>query len=506
MGSRRHWWVASVAAIAIGCATAPAPPPLAAATLAPAAREEPPGDDEIARAVRRRLGRERELMASAVSVEVRDGVVTLAARVPHRMAALLAKTIASQTRGVRAVIDRLHVQPSLRSDADILRSIHRVLQIDEATDELRIDVSIAHGTVTLDGRVGSLAEHRLVEEVAAGVRGVAEVHNRLEIVPTSPQTDTEIVADVEARLAHDVRVDPARIEVDANDGNVVLRGTVGTVDEREIAIDAARVAGARDVDASALEVAGWARDPMRRTQPPRWTNDEIAAAVRTSLAHDQRVEAEGVDVHVAAGIATVSGVVSSLAAEQAALDDALHTIGVFRVLDLVDVRPPSELSESELELRVGDALAASPWVDPAEVDAEVERGRVTLRGTVSGPIARREAERAVARVAGVVALENQLTLAGAGTPIADHLLQREIRDGFHWNPALFAEDLEVSVERGVVTLRGTVTGPQAAREAEEEALRAGAASVRSELRVRHAEPDRRMPSGSALQPDGARPR
>lgn len=506
MGPHRHGCILPVVAVVIGCATAAGSAPVTTGPPARAAREERPADEAIARAIRSRLGRERELMASAVSVEVRDGVVTLAARVPHRMAAQLAKTIASQTRGVRAVIDRLRVQPSLRSDVDILRSIHRVLQIDEATDELRVDVSVVHGTVTLEGQVASLAEHRLVEDVAAGVRGVAEVHNRLEIVPAEHQTDAEIEADVEARLAHDVRVDPARIEVEANDGNVVLRGTVGTVHEREIAIASASVAGAREVDARMLEVAWWAREPTRRARPPRLTNDEIAAAVRASLSHDERVDADGVHVHVAAGIATVSGTVSSLAAEQAALDDAQHTIGVFRVLDRLHVRPSSQVPEDELERRVGDALAASPWVDRAEVDAEVERGHVTLRGTVSGPIARREAERVVARVAGVVAIENQLALSGAGTPIADHLLQREIRDGFHWNPTLFAEDVEVSVENGVATLRGTVDDPQAAREAEEEALRAGATSVRSDLRVRSAEPDARTPSGSAPQPDGARPR
>ncbi|NIR51306.1 BON domain-containing protein, partial [candidate division KSB1 bacterium] len=52
--------------------------------------------------------------------------------------------------------------------------------------------------------------------------------------------------------------------VDVNDGVVELSGSVGSLFEKNLAKEIARVAGVTDVNAENLEVKSWMREEMER--------------------------------------------------------------------------------------------------------------------------------------------------------------------------------------------------------------------------------------------------
>jgi osmotically-inducible protein OsmY len=60
-------------------------------------------------------------------------------------------------------------------EADVAAALARA----GAVDASRVEATVANGTVTLQGFVGSLAEIDTAGEVAAGVEGVTVIDNRL---------------------------------------------------------------------------------------------------------------------------------------------------------------------------------------------------------------------------------------------------------------------------------------------------------------------------------------
>lgn len=446
------------------------------------------GDRDIASAVERRVARDEAIPPNAVAVRVENGVVTLTGTVPHLLAADRARDIAERTRGVRAVVDRTEIRVAERADEELRADVVRALEVDATLDRRDLGASVERGVVTLEGSVRSVLEHRLAESLARGVRGVTRVENALRIEPDLPRSDRDIQLSIVRAMERDARIDPAAVEVRVEDGRVVLEGVVGSAVEREIARDIAAASGARDVDVQGLDVRWWARDELRRSGPvSSWTDDRIAAAVRDAVVEDPRVRIENVAVDVQAGIATVSGVVPSAAAKEAALETARGTVGVWRVVDRVEVRPAPAVEDEELERRVRAQLAASPWTAGAPIEIEAREGRVTLRGRVDARHQIFEAVHAATRVAGVREVDSELELGAGWEPLDDWELAAEIRDGLTWSPFLDRVNVRVEVEDGEATLRGDVDDLRAYREAEREAYEAGAVRVVNELTVQGAD-------------------
>jgi osmotically-inducible protein OsmY len=114
-------------------------------------------------------------------------------------------------------------------------------------------------------------------------------------------SDHQLEAAVMQALADNPRVHPDEIAVQAVDGKVTLRGTVGSVLQRAEAVRTARaVPGVRSVDddlwARPLGVDG--RDDA-----------DTRAAVLEALIDDDELEIAGMDVHAHDGTVTLHGTV-----------------------------------------------------------------------------------------------------------------------------------------------------------------------------------------------------
>lgn len=114
-------------------------------------------------------------------------------------------------------------------------------------------------------------------------------------------------------------------------------------------------------------------------------------------------------------------------------------------------------SDGQLQDDVVAELEWDPSVDHADIGVSVNDGVVTLAGYVKSFPQKVAAERAVRRVAGVRALAEELKVRFASDPkTADHEIAKRIVDMIGWTVAIPEGQIKVKVERGWVTLTGTV--------------------------------------------------
>ena len=290
-------------------------------------------DLDITLAVDTQLENDDGVPAHMIDVQTQDGVVTLSGSVPHLLARDRADDVASTVKGVRAIINRLQVHPVVRSDDSLRRDVETALLADPATDLYDLDVKAADGVVTLNGKADSWQEKHLCVKVAKGIRGVKEVRSDIVVAPAPRRPDEEIQAEVRRKLAFDVWVRDERIDVRSLRGHVVLSGAVGSLAEKKRAFMDCWVAGVAAVDDKDLQVEPLLHlgNAMRRTEKPVMKADnDVKQALKTAFFYDPRISPAKLEIMVDSGIVTLKGRVETLAAKQAAGQDAENTTGVGR--------------------------------------------------------------------------------------------------------------------------------------------------------------------------------
>jgi len=145
-------------------------------------------------------------------------------------------------------------------------------------------------------------------------------------------------------------------------------------------------------------------------------------------------------------------------------------------------RPPK--SDCEIQREVLDALNGDPRLIPAEVGVVVRDGIVTLTGTVSSHETTKAAADIAIGIREVRDVANTLAVQGECRQRDDTTLARTIRRAFGWNAAVPAEQIDVIVRGGVVTLRGSVDHWHQRKAAEAAAgAVTGVISVHNEIRL-----------------------
>jgi osmotically-inducible protein OsmY len=456
--------------------------PAAASVRADEARFD---DRDITTAIDAECWLDDAIDANALDVHTQDGVVTFKGTVDNILAKERASEIASNVRGVRAVVNRLRVIPSAKvDDVKLRRDVEQALLNDPATDSYEVDVEVSSGVVTLSGTVDSWQERRLSEFVAKGVRGVRDLKSNLEVHYKTSRRDYEVQQDIEGRLENDLRVDDYLIDVAVTDGRVALSGRVGSLAERNRAVSDAWVAGVQSVDGDGLIVDWFARDDMRRkTIYVSRTDEQIEQAVRDAFLYDPRVVSFEPDVKVDSGKITLSGVVASADAKRAAEADARNVVGVWSVENHLKVRPDEIPADGELERRVRVKLGTDPYVDHLDVKVSAHEGTVYLRGDVNNSFERFRAGRVAEGVKGATSVVNQLDFEYVWSWKSDREIRRDVRDQLFWSPYVDADEVSVSVDEGIVSLTGLVDTWSERDMAEKNAWDGGAKDVRNRLGV-----------------------
>lgn len=469
--------------------------------------QEKPTDSEISVAVQNEIMFNATTPAQLINSESRNGIVTLNGTVGNLLEKDRAVKIAKTVKGVRGVINNIEVDAPKIEDDVLREDVSEVLLNDPATDSYEIGVWADEGTIELTGTVNSWQEKKLSEFVAKSVKGVRHVENNLGVEYQTSRADYEIKEDIENTLKNDVRVDHALINVDVNNGIVSLSGTIGSANEHYLAVADSWVMGVKMVNSNTLKIEEWARDDnLRKDKYIHRTDEQVRKAVEDAFIYDPRVYSFNPNVSVNSGIVTLKGAVDNLKAKRAAEQDAKNVVGVSEVNNQLTVVPEFIPEDAKLKADVTKAFSRDPIIEKRKIDVKASNGMLYINGTVDNYFEKSQAEDIASKVKGVIDVRNNLKVNKSDEAIysnyygwnsyyapyhleidqtkkSDEQIEDNIQSQLWWSPYVNEDEVEITVDDGNVTLKGTVDTKREKLYAEINAIEGGAETVENDLVV-----------------------
>jgi osmotically-inducible protein OsmY len=147
---------------------------------------------------------------------------------------LKAERAARRVRGVQAVRNSLAVLPPFcdrRSDREIAKAAHQVLESNVLVPRDAVHATVAGGWVQLAGEVNSDAARRAALAAVARLIGVKGIADEISVTPAPAPGDLK--ASLTTALQRCASLHGDTIEVTTDGGTVVLHGRVRTLAERD---------------------------------------------------------------------------------------------------------------------------------------------------------------------------------------------------------------------------------------------------------------------------------
>ena len=213
--------------------------------------------------------------------------------------------------------------------------------------------------------------------------------------------DRQLQQDVIAELSWDAAVNASRIGVEAKNGIITLSGHVESYAQKWAAERAAqRVSGVKGV---AVEMDVVLPGSSQRTDA------DIASAARNALEWNTLIPRDAVAVMVEDGHITLSGDVEWAYVRTAAESSVRGLLGVKGVNNLIRIRP--QIKPSDVKTKIEAALQRRAHLDARSISVDVDKGTVTLVGTVDSLSERVTVENAVWNAPGVQKVVDNLIVA-----------------------------------------------------------------------------------------------
>ena len=277
------------------------------------------------------------------------------------------------------------------------------LSKDRQLAESDIHVSIENGIATLSGHADCLAK---TERAAARVIASSEVRAVVNQIEIPAVDDKRISNDARAALRNQQLVGVDHIKLAVNGQRASLHGSVGTLDERDLA---------REIVSAVPGVAA-VENQLDVTYEGIRTDAQIAAQLQFMIKDDPLCDGLALTVQVKDGEVKLGGAVGSRE-EFDRLVRRSYVTGVTDVqisglnLDPTKTIPDvedKEYSKVQSLAALQDALASDPRLDPKTIRVAYVEGALTLSGNVATPKARDAAEATARGIPGVLTVANKL--------------------------------------------------------------------------------------------------
>jgi osmotically-inducible protein OsmY len=176
------------------------------------------------------------------------------------------------------------------------------------------------------------------------------------------------------------------------------------------------------------------------------------------LAWDNSVNANAVHVDVQDGTVQLKGKVSNYTAKLAAERDAYLVQGVNIVENYLEIEFPPKFtipSDDEITSNIYKMLIWNSNIDSSDIKVETSAGTVTLSGNVSSYWEKFMAEDIANSTNGVIGVVNDLEVVLIKT-IEDVEIENDIRRAYKRSVLISEDEIQVSVNNGIVQLSGKV--------------------------------------------------
>ena len=181
-----------------------------------------------------------------VTIQSKDGIVTLSGTVLNAPNRLLAQEAVANLTGVIRVNNELNIKdepPVEKSDEWLAVNVKTMLLMHRSVSGLDTEVSAKDGIVTLRGEAINQAQKQLTTEYVMDVEGVKDVRNEL-VVMVTPKTESETMGDKidDASITSQIKFSlmfhrstrVLKTQVKTENGEVTLSGMARNAAEKEL--------------------------------------------------------------------------------------------------------------------------------------------------------------------------------------------------------------------------------------------------------------------------------
>lgn len=173
------------------------------------------------------------LHSSAISVRVRNGIVTLTGYVADYGRKLAAERAVKRVKDVKAVIIELEIMlphAKMQVDTAIMEAALNALKWNSFVPEDNIQMKVENGWITLDGEVEWQFQRESAAAALENLMGVKGVSNHIKV---KPRVSLAVVKEgIRRALERSAGIEADAIDVITEGGRILLRGKVRSWGER----------------------------------------------------------------------------------------------------------------------------------------------------------------------------------------------------------------------------------------------------------------------------------
>lgn len=192
---------------------------------------------DIEKKLMNRLKWNDQIDSEQIEITMKEGVVTLKGCVSSYPEKVLAEIECKMVPETNSVINDIEViLPDLEeipSDNDLKEAMYCLLDANSEINSNDVNVSIDNGKVILDGKVNSYWKSYSIKKMASQISGVISVVNNISIQPDKKISDDEISKSIKIAMQKSVHVDANEVNLEIQDGKVMLSGTLHSKSEYE---------------------------------------------------------------------------------------------------------------------------------------------------------------------------------------------------------------------------------------------------------------------------------
>ena len=187
------------------------------------------------------------------------------------------------------------------------------------------------------------------------------------------------------------------------------------------------------------------------------TDSQLQRDVLDELAWDPSIDHAHIGVAAKGGVVTLSGFVSNYAQKMTAEHAAERVHGVQGIAEELQIRFlfDPRTSDEEIAHRVLNTFAWDVTIPKDKLTVTVEKGYVTINGSLDWMYQKDAARKAAGKIAGVTGVNNLITISNAA--VAGDVRER-IMAAFKRSATSDASALSVTANGGTIKLSGNVHG------------------------------------------------